>query len=91
MFTSPAWAQTISRLSGVREDTLEQLGAHPALIVDRHDELLGATDPEQPQRAGQRHVALLPDDDAERRRAGEALLAEVVADPLVHGLTRGRE
>ena len=79
------------RLPGAGEDAFEELGAHPALVVDRHDELLGPTDPEQPQRAGQRHVALLADDDPERRRAGETLLAEVVADPLVHGLTGGGE
>ena len=75
----------------VRQDTFEKLGAHSALVVDRHDELLGATDSEQPQRAGERHVALLPDHDAERRRAGEPVLAEVVADLLVHGLPRGSE
>ncbi len=73
------------------EDIGEQLGAHPALIVDRHDLLLGAADSEQPQRAGQRHVALLPDDDAERGRAREAFLAQVVANALVKGLARRRE
>ena len=79
------------RLPGVGEHAVQELGAHPPLVVHRHDELLGPSDPEQPKRAGQRHVALLPDDDPKRRRAGETLLAEVVADLLVHGLTGGGE
>ena len=54
------------------EDVAEQLDPHPALVVDRDDLLLRAPDAEQPQCPRQRDVALRPDDDAERRRPGEA-------------------
>ena len=83
VFTSPACAQTIV---GVRRSAARPRAssdAHPSLVVGGYDELLRAADPEQAQRPVEGDVALLADDDPERRRAGEAVLAEVPADPCV--------
>ena len=47
----------------------ERVGAHRALAVDRDDLDRRAPEPEQPQRAPDRHVRLLAREHAQRRRA----------------------
>ena len=71
VFTSPACAADDRR--AVAEPEL--VDAHPALVVGRDDLERRRADAEQPQRAVDRDVALRADDDADRRRAGEAVAA----------------
>ena len=67
------------------------LGLHPPLAVRaQHDLLLGA-DPEQAERAHDRHVACAAHDDAQRRRARESLSRKIPAGAAVDGVPRGRE
>ncbi len=54
-------------------------GSHSTLVVGVHDHELGGADPQQPQRAVDRHVAESPDDDADRRRPCEPALADIPA------------
>ena len=87
VFTSPAWPQTI--VGPLAEPQL--VDAHPALVVHRDDLERRGADPEQTQRAVDRDVTLRADDDADRRRTGQAVLRDVPADAREHVVPRRGE
>ena len=53
--------------------------------------IAAAAEPEEPQRAVDRHVLAAPDDDADRRRAGEPVALDVPADAPEHVVPRRGE
>ena len=67
------------------------MDTNPALVVgrDRHERRLA--DPEEPKRAGDGRMHLLPAHDANRRRAGEPLAVHVPADAVEDVEARGGE
>ena len=65
-----------------RERGREQLDPHAPLPVGRNGLDLCAADPEVAERAVDRHVALLADDDPDPRRALEPVPREIPARPL---------
>jgi hypothetical protein len=69
----------------------ELLRPHAPRAVGGHHHLLGGADPEQAERARDRHVPSASDDDAKGWRAREAAVRQVPAGPAVDGVPRRRE
>jgi hypothetical protein len=69
----------------------EGVGAHRAARGDRHRHHRPGAEPEDPQRAVHGHVPLLAGQDADRRRADQAVPLDVVTDVGQHAMPRGGE
>ena len=69
----------------------ERRHVHPRLAVGGDHDLLLRSDPEEPERARHRHVALGSDDHPERRRTDEPSRGKIPAGTRVDRVPRRRE
>ena len=90
VLTSPACAHTIVGAS-VSTSGGSARHVHPPLAVGGDHHLLLRPDPEEPERARHRHVALGSDDHPERRRTGEPSRGKIPAGTRVDRVPRRRE